>query len=128
MGMKYLIDTNVAIGFLNNKLSLNGEHLLANILDDAPLLSVVTKIEMLRFLAPPQAYETIREFVGDCTILGLEDIVVDRTVWVCRQKRIKLPDGIIAATALAHGLTLLTRNISDFKGIAGLELLDPWEV
>jgi predicted nucleic acid-binding protein len=35
-------------------------------------------------------------------------------------------DGQIAATAKAHDLTLVTRNIKDFSGL-GVELLNPWE-
>ena len=35
-------------------------------------------------------------------------------------------DGLIAATAIEHGLTLVTRNIKDFAGIA-VPLLNPWE-
>ncbi len=34
-------------------------------------------------------------------------------------------DGLIAATALTHGLTLATRNVRDF-GVAGLNIVDPW--
>jgi predicted nucleic acid-binding protein len=34
-------------------------------------------------------------------------------------------DGLIAATAIAHDLTLATRNIKDFEGL-GIELVDPW--
>jgi len=36
------------------------------------------------------------------------------------------PDGMIAATALEHGLTLVTRNVKDFAGL-GVVLLNPWD-
>jgi len=35
-------------------------------------------------------------------------------------------DGLIAATALEHDLTLVTRNVKDFAGIE-VRLLNPWE-
>ncbi len=35
-------------------------------------------------------------------------------------------DGLIAATALEHDLTLVTRNVKDFTGL-GVSLLNPWE-
>lgn len=34
-------------------------------------------------------------------------------------------DAIIAATALVHGMTMVTRNVDDFNG-TGVELLNPW--
>jgi predicted nucleic acid-binding protein len=34
-------------------------------------------------------------------------------------------DGIIAATALVHGMTVVTRNVSDFES-TGARVLDPW--
>jgi predicted nucleic acid-binding protein len=37
-----------------------------------------------------------------------------------------VPDGQIAATALEHGLTLVTRNTKDFDAL-GINLLNPWE-
>jgi predicted nucleic acid-binding protein len=36
-------------------------------------------------------------------------------------------DSIIAAAALTHRLTILTRNTGDFEGIAGIKLFNPWE-
>jgi len=36
-------------------------------------------------------------------------------------------DGLIAATALEHGLTVVTRNVKDFDGL-GVTLLNPWEL
>ncbi len=39
---------------------------------------------------------------------------------------LSVPDAQIAATALEHGLTLVTRNVRDFAGL-GAEVLNPWE-
>jgi predicted nucleic acid-binding protein len=36
-------------------------------------------------------------------------------------------DALIAATALVHGMTVVTRNITDFKP-TGVSLINPWEV
>ncbi len=35
-------------------------------------------------------------------------------------------DGLLAATALVHGLTLVTRNLKHMEGL-GVSLLNPWE-
>jgi len=35
-------------------------------------------------------------------------------------------DGLIAATALVHGMTVVTRNVEDFRP-TGVDILDPWE-
>ncbi len=40
---------------------------------------------------------------------------------------INMPDGLIAATALGHDLTLVTRNTRDFASLQ-LNLLNPWEI
>ncbi len=47
--------------------------------------------------------------------------------WQQHPPRRPLPtiDSLLAATALAHGLTLVTRNLRDFQ-FPGLEVLDPW--
>jgi predicted nucleic acid-binding protein len=45
-----------------------------------------------------------------------------------RQKRtLPVIDSLIAATALVHRLSLVTRNTQDFEDIAGISLLNPWE-
>jgi predicted nucleic acid-binding protein len=38
---------------------------------------------------------------------------------------LKVEDGLIAATALEHGLTVVTRNVKDFEGL-GVLVIDPW--
>ena len=53
--------------------------------------------------------------------------MVKRTIELCKQNKIKLPDAIIAATALTEGFTLVTRNTGDFKKIPKLDILNPFE-
>jgi predicted nucleic acid-binding protein len=69
------------------------------------------------------------EFMG--RILPVDTAVMER--WTDLQaatanggRRLPVMDGLLAATALAHGLTLATRNIADFEA-AGVALLDPWQ-
>ena len=50
-----------------------------------------------------------------------------KTADIRKKHRIKLPDAIIAATALVYELTLVSRNVSDFRNIEGLELINPWD-
>ncbi len=41
---------------------------------------------------------------------------------------IKLPDAVIAATALTHSLKLMTRNQADFERIAELTIVNPFVI
>lgn len=45
-----------------------------------------------------------------------------------KTKRIDLPDAIIAATALSQNLIIISRNVKDFTGIDGLQVLDPYSL
>ena len=64
----------------------------------------------------------------NATILPLDRVVSDKTIEIRKNHKIKLPDAIIAATALVHNFNLATRNIKDFKKIDGLELVNPFEM
>ena len=43
-----------------------------------------------------------------------------------KKRPVDAPDGLIAATAIFHDLTLWTRNTKDFEGV-GVRLVNPWE-
>ena len=68
---------------------------------------------MQRFVQAATVYDTVTA-----------DIVA-QTIALRVQHRIKTPDAIIAATALVYDLELITRNLSDFRAIQGLKLVDP---
>ncbi|MDR3328507.1 MAG: type II toxin-antitoxin system VapC family toxin [Prevotellaceae bacterium] len=121
MEPRYLIDTNAALDFMGGKFAARAQEVMAAVMDDEINLSVINKIELLGFsrVEPP-----IEEFVRCANILPMDDAVVDKAIEVRRSCRMKLPDAIVAATALTARLTLLTHNTKDFEKIKGLRLLD----
>ncbi|MDY0903719.1 type II toxin-antitoxin system VapC family toxin [Pedobacter sp. CFBP9032] len=128
MGKGYLIDTNVIIGYLDGKIENKGMSFLHPIIDRIPNISVINKIEILRFNSPDNDYKTLVEFINSSYVFSLNENIIEKTISICRANKIKLPDAIIAATALVNNFTLITRNTSDFKKIADLDFLNPWEI
>jgi predicted nucleic acid-binding protein len=63
-------------------------------------------------------------FRYECAALHYGAIVAQRT----RTGRpIRTEEAQIAAIALTHDVTLVTRNVSDFEGIDGLQIVNPWQ-
>lgn len=125
---RYLIDTNAVIDYLACKLPDNAMSFLNRVVDDVPIISVITKMEVLGFNAPQQHYALLVDFMNDALVLDLSTQVVDTTIELRKTYKTKLPDAIIAATALTHKLTLLTRNTKDFLRIQNLQLINPYEL
>jgi predicted nucleic acid-binding protein len=69
----------------------------------------------------------LRDFINVALVIELDQDIKFKTADIRKAHRIKLPDATIAATANVYQLTLLTRNVSDFDGISGLEIMNPWE-
>ncbi len=122
MEQAYLIDTNAVIDYLDNKLPEGGSGLIDGI---TPQISVITRMELLGWTnAEDQQLQVLEQFVVASIVYGLDESVVVKTIDLRKAHKIKLPDAIIAATALVHNLTLLTRNVNDFKKMDGLKLIN----
>ena len=128
MGKEFLIDSNIAIGYIGGTLTHGGLKKVRDVVNDSCQISVVTKIEILGFNSSTDEADLLERFVNDSTVYLVNDEVADKAIEIKKSKKIKTPDAIIAATALVNSLTLLTRNVSDFKGIKGLDVLNPYEL
>ena len=126
MGAGYLLDSNVIIGYLAGRIDASGMKAISDIIDLKPQISVISQIEVMRFTDTPENEAILTNFVSKSIIHPLDYAVVQLTIKLCKQSKIKLPDAIIAATAQVKNLALVTRNIDDFRKITGLELLNPW--
>ena len=79
------------------------------------------------FPDPPDVLRALREYLTDYTVLPLSDPIMEvfaRLRAELRRQRRLIPDFdlAIAATAIAHDLTLVTRNRRHFDRVAGLRL------
>ena len=64
-------------------------------------------------------------FAEVATVHEVGRTIALKTIALRLQHKIKLPDALIAATALHHDLILITRNIVDFEEISGLSVVNP---
>ena len=120
------MDSNAIIDYLGNKLHFTGLGFMNGVVDAVPNISVVTKIEVLGFTASDEHYKTLSNFINDAIVLDITSNVVEASIEIRKKYKTKLPDAIIAATALVYDfLVLISRNVSDFKNINGLKVIDP---
>ena len=125
----YLLDSNTIIDYLEGKMPHHCLDKMDKIIDQKAKISVITQMEILGwFGATSVQLKLPNEFVADATLLDLTPEIINQTIMFRQQYKIKLPDAIIAATALVYDLTLLSRNFADFKNIAGLKIINPWEL
>jgi predicted nucleic acid-binding protein len=124
MGKGFLMDTNVVIGYLSNQLPLTG----AAAIDQLPgVISVITRIELLGwYKASVEKLAKLKPFIDNAQIYNLSEDVIQQTIVLRQQYKIKLPDAVVAATAMVYNQTLITRNTIDFKNITGLDFENPW--
>ena len=127
--MNYLWDTNTAIYYLQQHFPPSSEKIIDELLiNKQPIISVITEIELLCWKSSKEEdLKVLRNFINVALVIELDQDIKFKTADIRKAHRIKLPDAIIAATANVYQLTLLTRNVSDFDGISGLEIMNPWE-
>lgn len=93
----------------------------------SPAVSIVGLIEVLGFhRLHPSDRALFEGFFRAAEILPLTDSVVQEAIRLRQQRKMGLGDSIIAATALHHRRTLVTRNSHHFRWIPDLSLLDPF--
>lgn len=124
----YLIDNNVISNYFSSSYSEEMMVFISEIIDQTPIISVITEIEALSWISTDKEKEKIvREFISDSKILNLNPDIVTQCVKIRRSRKIKTPDAIIAATAIFYDLILIT-NDKDFEGIQNLKLLNPFSI
>ena len=121
MKTNYLIDTNVLIDAQMKRLPANGLAFLSKTIDENFTVSFISYIEFLGYKSLSEASWL---FIKLAKVVEINKMVIDACIKLRKTQRIKLPDSIIAATAIVHNYTLISNNESDFINIQGLNLLN----
>lgn len=111
-----LIDTDVFIDHLRGARELQEA-------GNAICYSVVTHCEL--FAGPPAQEEGVREMLAPLRELAVDGAIAERAGRIRRDTGIRTPDALVAATAILHRLTLVTRNRRDFERVPRLRVMAP---
>lgn len=128
MAGSYLIDSNAVIYYLSGKLPESGMKFMNQVINEVPIISVITQIEVLGYKTTPEASALLNNFVKDSVVIGLSNEIVEQTIDIRKNNKIKVPDSIIASSALAENMILISRNTKDFNKIKGLKVLNPFDL
>ncbi|MDO8505815.1 MAG: type II toxin-antitoxin system VapC family toxin [bacterium] len=117
--MEFLLDTNIILlhvreGFFNIAPA-----------DTQFIISVISEAEVLRYSGLSE--NDLRELeivLATLRVINVDSTIARRAATLGRIRTTKLPDLLIAATALELNIPLITKNLHDFKDIPGLEVRD----
>ncbi|MGA2429984.1 MAG: type II toxin-antitoxin system VapC family toxin [Candidatus Acidiferrum sp.] len=138
--MRFLLDTNVVSELAKPQPNMSVVRWLHDADEDDLFISVITLAELrigVHRLAASARRERLEAWVREQLAERFESriLVVDEEIaemWgqlmatsEARGRRMNVMDCFLAATAVVHQVTLVTRNVDDFSGFGGA-LLDPW--
>jgi predicted nucleic acid-binding protein len=107
--VKVLFDTNILIDYLNGIAEAGGE--IGRY--DYRAISTITWMEVM-VGADADNEAAIRAWLRSFHVIDIDSAVADRAVEIRKDRRIRLPDAIVWASAQVHSLLLVSRNTKDF--------------
>ncbi len=111
--LRCLLDTNVVIGLLHGQEASIALVKAANCQLAEMAVSQITRLELLGFPGiSAQEVQVIEAFLSNIQVLPISANVEAQTIAMRQSQKIKLPDAMVAGTAGAHWLALLTLDQS----------------
>ena len=120
-----LLDTNIVIYYFDG-IFPESDRKIDVLFENNFAISVISKIEFLGWIGfkEPDLYAKAKEFIDHAVVYYVDEVIADETIRIRRENKIKIPDAIIAATAIINRCRLATANTDDFKK-TGISLINP---
>lgn len=123
----FLIDTNILIDYLADSVPSPGIETVEEIIEQSLHVSVITQIEFLGWHNHTlQSKTAAEEIIQHASIMHLTHEVINDTIALKQQMRVKTPDAIIASTCRIYQMTLITGNEKHLEKIPGVTIYNPW--
>jgi predicted nucleic acid-binding protein len=128
MGKKFLIDTNIIIYYLDNRIPDSQLSTLESIFKSSFNISTITKIELLGWHRINNEIKSkVESFLSRANVIYINSQIENKAIEIKQINKIPIPDAIIAATAIINNFTLTTRNRKDFEWLPKLDIYNPFE-
>jgi predicted nucleic acid-binding protein len=116
-GSNYLLDTNILV------YGLKGLPFVKPYFEESCLISVITEIEITGVEGLSKNELNIRQAAIDfCTVIPLTNSIKNEAIKLKQQYKVKVPDAIVAATAITEGYTLVTAD-KGFRRFTSLSMI-----
>lgn len=127
--MPMLLDSSILIYYLNGLDAPGFRLAVGSAVKAGAAISIITRIEILGwrgYAGNPQGIGYSEQLIEHLNEIPLTEAIAKRCIELRRNTSLKLPDALIAATALETRFPLMTRNVADFRNIPGLILQNPF--
>ncbi len=102
---------------------------MREIVDEKSSISFITKIEALGYsFTSNEEQNTTEAFISASNLISVNEEIIALTILIRKTKKVKIPDAIIAATAIVNNLILISRNTRVFNNVPNLKTLNLWEL
>ena len=122
-GIEWLLDTNMVIGLLKGHAPAIALAEQSGLVLDKAAVSQITRMELLGYSRlTEQEEQEIRCFMAACQVQLLSETIEAKAIELRRAGTFKLPDAIVAATAITGKLRLLTLDQGMLRGLQKFEV------
>lgn len=125
----FLLDTNIFIYHMYNHSEVNSFFSTQSLLYSSLKYSFISRIELLSYpkLNRNQS-DRIIKMLNSFQKVWTNNEIEDLTIKIRKSKKLKIPDAIIAASAIYTDSVLVSRNTNDFKSINDLKIINPFKL